>query len=170
MTTSDLSPPATLRIERVGFGHPDALRLVEEVQEEYVVRYGARDETPLDPLMFEPPTGTFFVGYLGDDPVATAAWRRHDVPELGLGTTAEVKRMYVAPRAQRAGHARTLLALLEQTAAEQGIEAMILETGIRQPEGIALYRSSGYERVDDFGHYSGDALSRCFGKRLTPPA
>ncbi len=169
MTPDEPRPPGTLRIERVGFGHPDALRLVEEVQAVYLARYGSQDQTPLDPLMFDPPSGLFLVGYLDDDPVATAAWRRHDVPELGLGTTAEIKRMYVAPRAQRAGHARTLLAELERTAAEEGIETMILETGTRQPEAIALYRSSGYVRVDDFGHYSGDALSRSFGKPLRPP-
>lgn len=159
-----------LRLERVGYGHPDALRLIEEVQEEYVDRYGTRDETPLDPLMFDPPRGSFWIGYVDQEAVATGAWRRHDVPALGLGRTAELKRMYVVPPAQRQGHARTMLAALEADAARHGAQAMILETGTRQPEGIALYRSSGYERVDDFGHYTGDALSRCFAKRLTVPA
>ncbi len=169
MTPDEPRPPGTLRIERVGFDHPDALRLVEEVQQVYLERYGSPDRSTVDPLMFDPPNGLFLLGYLGDDPVATAAWRRHDVAGLGLGTTAEIKRMYVTARAQRAGHARTMLAELERSAAEQGIEAMILETGVRQPEAIALYRSSGYRRVEDFGHYSGDALSRSFGKPLCPP-
>ena len=70
---------AELEIRRVGYGHPDALLLIEEVQAEYVVRYGGRDETPLDPLMFEPPAGSFFVAYDGGRPVATGAWRRSDV-------------------------------------------------------------------------------------------
>ena len=48
-----------LRIVPVEYGHPDALRLIEEVQQEYVVRYGSRDETPLDPLMFAPPVGSY---------------------------------------------------------------------------------------------------------------
>ena len=47
---------AELEIHRVGYGHPDAMRLIDEVQAEYVVRYGGPDETPLDPLMFEPPS------------------------------------------------------------------------------------------------------------------
>ena len=38
-----------LRIERVPITHPDAMLLVEAVQEEYVVRYGGRDESPIDP-------------------------------------------------------------------------------------------------------------------------
>ena len=140
-----------LRIERVGFGHRDALALVEEVQQEYVVRYGGRDETPLDPLMFEPPDGSFFVGYLGDEPVATAAWRRSGVEALGTTRTAEVKRMYVAPVARGRGLARQLLAHLEADAAGLGFEALVLETGTRQPEAMSLYESSGYTRIAGFG-------------------
>ena len=43
---------------------------------------------------------------------------------------------------------------------------MVLETGDKQPEAIALYESSGYARIAGFGHYRGSPLSRCFGKRL----
>ena len=127
--------------------HPDALRLIEEVQAEYVVRYGGPDETPLDPLMFEPPPGSFFVGY---------ARRRARSPPAPGGAattsrrsarrrTAEIKRMYVVPAARGAGWPARMLAHLEATAAEAGAEAMILETGTAQPEAIALYESSGYD-------------------------
>jgi GNAT superfamily N-acetyltransferase len=160
----------TLEIVRVDYGHPDALRLVEEVQEEYVARYGSRDETPLDPLMFAPPTGSFFVGYLpgegGGDAVATGAWRRSGIEALGTAETAEIKRMYVAPRAQRAGHARRMLAHLETTARDAGFEALVLETGDRQPEAIALYLSAGYEPIASFGHYKDSPVNRCFARRL----
>lgn len=156
----------SLEIVRVDYGHPDALRLIEEVQEEYVVRYGGRDETPLDPLMFAPPAGSFFVGYVGADPVATGAWRSSGVVALGTDRTAEVKRMYVVPRAQRAGHARRMLAHLEATARAAGFAAMILETGDQQPEAIALYLSAGYEPIAPFGHYKDEPSNRCFGRRL----
>ncbi|CAN5677248.1 GNAT family N-acetyltransferase [soil metagenome] len=151
----------------MGYGHPDALRLVEEVQAEYVVRYGGPDRTPLDPLMFEPPTGSFFVGYLGDVPVASGAWRRRDDVEVfGTTTTAEVKRMYVAATARGQGLARLVLAHLERTARAAGARAMVLETGLAQPEAIALYESSGYTRVPGFGYYATAELSRCFGRLL----
>jgi hypothetical protein len=93
-------PQPALRIERVPYAHPDAQLLVEEVQAEYVRRYGGRDDTPIDPAAFDPPLGAFFVGYLvapGDVelPVATGAWRlRSDVEALGSRRTAEGKRMY----------------------------------------------------------------------------
>lgn len=155
------------RIERVGYGHADALRLVAEVQLEYVARYGGTDDTPLDAAMFEPPTGSFFVAYDGDEPVASGAWRRRsDVPVLGVSETAEVKRMYVVPRAQRRGLARRMLAHLEATAAEAGVEVLVLETGTLQPEAIALYTSAGYVPVPGFGHYRDSPLSRCFATDL----
>ena len=156
-----------LRIERVGFAHPHAMRLIEEVQGEYVARYGGRDETPLDPLMFDPPVGSFFVGYADGEPVASGAWRRRDdVEAFGTTNAAEIKRMYVSPKARGRGYARAILARLEQTAREAGAEVMILETGIEQPEAIALYTSSGYTRIQNFGHYAWSPKNRCFGKRL----
>ena len=157
-----------LRIEAVGYGHPDAVRMVEEVQAEYVARYGSPDRSPVDPLLFEPPHGLFVIGYDDAGPVATGAWRRGAVPAFGTTETAEIKRMYVAPRGRGQGHARRILAHLEQTARDAGVEALVLETGIAQPEAIALYTSSGYTPIPGFGYYCGSDLSRCFGRPLVP--
>lgn len=164
-----MTSTSDLRLERVEYGHPDALRLVAEVQEVYVARYGGTDDTPLDAAMFEPPGGSFFVGYLGEQPVASGAWRRReDVEALGSRRTAEIKRMYVVPAAQRCGLARVVLARLEATAAEHGADVMVLETGVAQPEAIALYTSSGYQPIPSFGHYRDSPSNRCFAKRVAP--
>ncbi len=106
-----------LQVVRVPITHPDAQALIEAVQAEYVARYGGQDESPIDPADFEDPLGRFYVGYLDDTPVATGAWRRSSVRALGAEVTAEVKRMYVVPAAQRRGVARRMLAHLEATAA-----------------------------------------------------
>lgn len=156
----------TVRIERVGYDHPDAADLIEQVQAEYVVRYGGRDDSPVDPLMFAPPEGLFLVGYVDGVPVASGAWRRSPVRELGGTNAAELKRMYVAPSHRGTGLARAILADLERTAAEAGYDLLVLETGTRQPEAIALYESAGYVPVPGFGHFKDEPLSRCFGKRL----
>lgn len=156
----------TWEVRRLPITHPDAWSLVEAVQEEYVVRYGSRDESPIDPTDFDDPIGAFFVGFLGGVPVATAAWRRSPVRVLGEVPTAEVKRMYVLPAAQRRGIARRMLAHLEEHAAASGVRALVLETGIAQPEAIALYTSSGYAAIPGFGYYRDSKLSRCFGRRL----
>ena len=161
-----MSPP--LRIERVPITHPDAQVLVEAVQEVYVGLYGSRDETPIEPGYFDPPQGSFFVGYLDDRPVASGAWRfRPDVAvELGMTNPAEIKRMFVVPEVQRAGHARTMLRHLETTAAAHGATDMILETGAPQTAAIALYTSSGYRPITSFGHYRWSPVNRCFGRSL----
>jgi GNAT superfamily N-acetyltransferase len=158
---------APWQVVRLAITHPDAALLVDEVQQEYVVRYGGPDETPLDPAYFEPPNGAFYVGYLDGRPVATGAWRlRHDVVVDGTSETAEIKRMYVAPRARGRGLARAMLAHLEATARAAGAEAMVLETGLAQPEAIALYESSGYTPIPGFGFYKDAPVARCFARRL----
>lgn len=148
--------------------HSDAALLVEEVQLEYVARYGGRDETPLEPGYFDPPGGAFFVGYLDDRPVATGAWRRRrDVAVDGVDEAAEIKRMYVAPAARRRGLARAMLAHLEETARQSGARLMVLETGLAQPEALALYESAGYLPIPGFGFYKDAPLSRCLARPLT---
>ena len=159
--------PADLRIEQVALDHPDARLLIEGVQEEYVVRYGGRDDTPIDAGEFAPPKGAFYLGYRDDVPVMSGAWRfRDDVSCLGSDRPAEVKRMYVVPAARRAGLARLMLSHLEATARTAGAEVMILETGTAQPEAMALYEVAGYQPVTPFGHYRRSPENRCYGRVL----
>ncbi len=156
-----------LRLERVPFEHPDAVALVAEVQAEYVVRYGGPDETPLEADVFAPGAGAFFVGYLDEVAVAMGGWRfRTDVQALGRTRAAEIKRMYVAPGARRRGLARRVLRHLEETARDEGADLLVLETGSRQPEAIALYESAGYEPVTRFGYYADSEHARYLGRRL----
>lgn len=167
----DIDTDATsLDLRTVGYLHPDAAALVARVQAEYVERYGSPDESPVDPAVFEPPEGLFLVGYADGVPVATGAWRRSPVQDLGGSRAVEVKRMFVVPEQRGRGHARTVLAELERTAARAGHDLAVLETGLRQPEAIELYLSEGYVEIAGFGFYAGHALSRCFGKRLAQPA
>ena len=168
-TSPDAGPDAgpDESIVRVPLQHAHAQLLVEEVQAEYVARYGGRDATAIDPDAFEPPRGAFFVVYRDGEPVATGAWRRReDVEAFGTRNTAEVKRMYVAPRARGLGLARRLLARLEESATAAGAGAMVLETGTAQPEAMALYESAGYTRIQGFGHYAWSPRNRCYAKAL----
>lgn len=158
----------SLKLVPCAFDSLDARRLIEEVQQEYVVRYGDEDLTPVDPAEFAPPLGYFVVGYLDGAPVACGGWRVHDAADSAefLDGDAEIKRMYVAPEVRGKGFARQVLAELERSAAVTGRRRMILETGTSQPEAIALYISSGYTRIPAFGHYKWSPLNRCFAKPL----
>ncbi|WP_256106065.1 GNAT family N-acetyltransferase [Streptomyces sp. ODS05-4] len=157
----------------VPFDHPDARKLNDEVQLEYVERYGdGCDLTFLDPAMFVPPRGLFLITYDPlDRPVATGGWRTQDHGDEGYSDgDAELKRMYVVPQARGLGLARRILAALEADARAAGRTRMVLETGDMQPEAIALYTSSGYTPCPKFGYYRDYASSRCFAKPLTPGA
>lgn len=167
---SDSVQPLDITIERLPITHPDAALLVEQVQQEYLALYGLRDETPIDPSHFDDPHGDFLVGYVEGRPVATGAWRwRTDVVVDGCTLTAEVKRMYVVPRMRGAGLGRAMLAHMEESARATGAEAMVLETGIRQPEAIELYESSGYRPIAGFGFHKDVPLSRSMARSLLPP-
>lgn len=156
-----------LVVAPVAFTHPDVGALVDAVQAEYTRLYGGPDRTPVDPAMFAPPQGRFFVGYRGGTPVAMGGWRlRPGLAALGRSRAAEVKRMYVTPAARRGGVARQVLAHLEDTAREAGADLMVLETGTEQPAAIALYTDAGYLPVPKFGHYAWSPKSRCFGRPL----
>jgi len=78
----------------------------------------------------------------------------------------EVKRMYVAPAARGAGLGRAILARIESEARREGLQVLRLETGNRQAEALALYRSAGYVDCGPFGEYRPDPLSRFMEKRL----
>lgn len=158
-----------LRIREVGYDHPDAAFLIAEVQAEYVRRYGGPDDSPVDPAQFSASSGLFAVGYRDRLPVVMGGWRLRELddPQTGWATPAvEIKRMYVIAAARGAGFARQMLAFLERTAGARGARWVLLETGSKQPEAIALYRSAGYQDVPPFGHYADAPLAVHLGKQV----
>lgn len=102
----------------------------------------------------------FVIAWLDDQPVGCGAIRPIDE------TTTEVKRMYVIPAARGQGIARQILAQLETHAITAGFRATRLETGIRQPEAVALYEKAGYVPIPCYGIYAQNPESRCFEKQL----
>ena len=159
-----------VRIEPRPYDHPDAVKLTQQVQQEYVARYGGEDATPVDPREFDPPAGLFLVGYVDGSPVASGGWRAQDGNSEGFRDgDAELKRMYVSPDQRGKGYARRILAALEDSARRAGRTRMVLETGLAQPEALALYRSCGYTDVPKFGFYRCSPSSVCLGKDLRVP-
>jgi len=85
---------------------------------------------------------------------------------------AEIKRMFVAPAARGQQVGRKLLLEIETTAAQRGLTVLRLETGIKQPQALALYRSAGYRDIGPFGPYALDPLSLFMEKSVvgaSPP-
>ena len=78
----------------------------------------------------------------------------------------EVKRMYTILSYRGKGIDAIVLAELEKWTAELGYTSCVLETGMQQPEAMALYRKYGYDTIPNYGQYAGVSNSRCFRKRL----
>ena len=78
--------------------------------------------------------------------------------------TAEVKRMFVLESERGQGFASQILNDLEIWAKDLGFERLILETGVNQPEAIALYKKLGYKIIENYGPYEGVETSICFMK------
>lgn len=153
----------TVEIRLVPYVDPVAQRLVSAALEDLTVRYGGEgDSTPVDPTDFRPPRGAFLVALLGGAPVGCVGWRSHGDD----GSQAELKRLYTAPEARGRGVARRLLTAAEESARSYGRKRMLLECGDRQPEAISLYHSSGYDRIEDFGHYKGHPGVLSFAREL----
>ncbi|SDH04893.1 MULTISPECIES: GNAT family N-acetyltransferase [unclassified Duganella] len=82
-------------------------------------------------------------------------------PEYG-----ELKRMYVRPAARGTGAAARLMQSLEQAAASAGCPEMVLEAGPAQPEALAFYTRSGFQRCGPYGDYPDDPHSVFMRKPL----
>jgi GNAT superfamily N-acetyltransferase len=74
--------------------------------------------------------------------------------------------MFIAKAARGRGLGRRLLVTIEDSAREAGCKRLILETGDRQPEAVALYESAGYVRIEDFGYYADHEGVLSFAKLL----
>ena len=146
-------------IAQVSPDSSDALDLIDALDEELLRRYPG---AVIEGLLPEDATDrlAFVVARIGNQPVACGAVREID-PAVG-----EIKRMFVRPEHRGQGIARGILAALEARAAELGYSTLRIETGSRQPEAVALYKSAGYVAIPPFGKYAGNPYSHCFEKRL----
>lgn len=100
------------------------------------------------------------VAYLDHTPAGCGAIKEY---ESGI---AEVKRMFVLPKQRGQGIASQVLQELELWAAALNYHTLILETGLAQPEAIALYSKSGYQTIPNYGQYAGVENSVCMKKTL----
>lgn len=78
----------------------------------------------------------------------------------------EIKRMFVQPDFRGKGIASKALKVLEEWAKELNYSYAVLETGLRQPEAIALYKKNNYTVIDNYAPYEYMDNSVCFRKAL----
>ncbi len=148
------------RIEVEDPHQADVLAMLADSGSYYAGLYPRESSHLLDASALAAPNVTFLVARVSDRAAGFGALVRHSA-ELG-----EIKRMYVDPAMRGRKLGRLLLDALEHCARADGLAWLRLETGVRQPEAIALYRSAGYREIPPFGNYKPDLLSTFMEKQL----
>jgi putative acetyltransferase len=82
------------------------------------------------------------------------------------GRYGELKRVFVLESHRGKGYSKAIMEKLEGHLKSSGIALARLETGIRQPEALGLYKRLGYVERAPFGAYVADPLSIFMEKRL----
>lgn len=146
-------------LTRTDSSNPDFQKLVAELDKDLAIRDG--DEHAFF-AQFNKIAAIkhVIVAYEGDTAAGCGA-----IKEYKPGV-AEIKRMYVPEEYRGRGIASLILAELEKWSAELGYKKCILETGIRQPEAIGLYKKNGYTIISNYGQYAEVTSSVCFEKGL----
>lgn len=148
-----------IRLARTDSGNPDFIALVKLLDAELAIRDGD-DHAFYDQFNKIDMIKNAVVVYENDQAIACGALKAYQPGVL------EIKRMYTLPDHRGKGVASAVLAELEHWATDLSCEKCILETGINQPEAIALYKKNGYRQISNYGQYAGVETSLCFEKRL----
>jgi GNAT superfamily N-acetyltransferase len=164
---SHLRNGAAVTLRALPYDDPLSQYLVEQVQQEYILRYGGRDAAVVEPGEFLPPHGAFLVAEVAGMPAGCGAWRA--LPQGPDGSRAEIKRVYVEPAFRRRGLAQLIVAALEAGAAHAGHRWVVLNSGREQPEALALYADRGYVPVPGYGVYACAPGAVFLGKELSVP-
>jgi len=169
MSTNPTLDAVTL--ESVSWDDPRAVELRRQMDAEMTVRY-SNPGAPPEPaeitarrnasLAVDPADVRATVLVLDADgtPLAHAALRE-------LHGDWEVKRVIVSEAARGRGVGRTLMARLEDLAREAGVPRLILQTGNRQPDAVALYEKIGYTPIPIYEPYIETIpFSLCYEKAI----
>lgn len=148
-----------IELIRTNSQNPDFIHLVNLLDKDLSIRDGEdhafyNQFNKIDSIKY------VIVAYENQIPVGCGAIKEYD------SQTMEVKRMYVDESHRGKGIATLILKALEKWAESLGYKKCLLETGIKQPEAIALYKKNGYSIILNYGQYENVETSVCFEKDL----
>ena len=98
--------------------------------------------------------------YKDEIPVGCGAFKERDIDSI------ELKRIFVKKDHIRQGLSKIIIGELEKLGRSKYFRYSLLETGIKQYEAINLYKTNGYEMIENFEPYKGTPNSICFKKNL----
>lgn len=148
-----------LTFHRTNSDHTDFHMLVLELDKDLAVRNGDSD--------------AFFAQYNKIDQIKNVVVAYENGIAVGCGamkeyneTTMEIKRMFVSLNQRGKGIGNHILNELQKWAKELEYSTCILETGVKMPEAIALYKKNGFNVIPNYGQYATIESSICFEKEI----
>ena len=164
MLKAKMSGPPTrgadVQIVRESPRQPDVIALLEQSDAYMNALYPPESNHLLGVTALEQPAVDFLVARRAGTAIGCGAL----VP-AGDGS-AEIKRLFVCAHARAAKIGYRLMVDLETLALARGLHTLRLETGVHQPEALALYRRLGFREIGPFGNYLPDPLSVFMEKTL----
>lgn len=148
-----------IRLQRTTSDNEDFRLLIAELDKELLSRYEER-QAIYDRYNIIENNRNVVIAYKEEMPAGCGCFKKFD------DRSVEIKRMFVKPEYRGQKIAASILQELENWAIELNISGTVLETGIKQPEAIHLYRKSGYIVVENYGPYKGLPESICMQKNL----
>lgn len=148
-----------IQVLRTNSSHQDFINLVAELDKDLAIRDG-EDHSFYAQFNTIATIKYVIVLYENNKAVACGAIKHFDT------ATFEVKRMYVAVAFRKRGFATKVLQELVLWSKELQYHYLVLETGLQQPEAIALYKKNGFVIIPNYGQYIGIENSVCFKKEI----
>ncbi|MEJ8562706.1 GNAT family N-acetyltransferase [Yoonia sp. GPGPB17] len=147
-------------VERTDPHHPQATALLKQSHTLMRSLFPPEDNFYLDINDLVAPNIHFYTAREGDDVLGTGAL----MVKPGYG---EVKSMFVSEAARGKGVAAALLRQIEDTAIEEGVPMLKLETGNVLHAAHRLYERHGFTTCDVFGDYVTTKSSIFMEKQLS---
>ncbi len=144
-----------MKIKLISPFHPDASELIAQ-STKYMASLYPDDLCHLEDAASLGSDDAYFVGVFEATSlvgIGAVKLRKHDI------AYGEIKRVYIDPRSRGKGLAKPLMQTLEDYLFEKGIFTARLETGVKQPTAISLYKSIGYKERSPYGTYQKNPLS-----------
>jgi GNAT superfamily N-acetyltransferase len=147
--TARLALAAMVSIDVVDPRSPDAQAAMRQYFDELDERFSSGFDpsdagAAADADLLRPPRGAFLLVRDGQTTIGCGGLQRIDA------TTAEIKRMWIAPDWRGLGLGRRLLSTLESVARDGGRGRVILDTNETLAEAIAMYERAGYHAIERY--------------------
>ena len=155
-----------IEIEQLDPDDPEVRQIIDTADDFYRELY-PEESNHLEPADALHQPDMLFVGCRVEGRLAASGAARVMTDD---DTYAEIKRLFVLDGYRGKGLSQRIMNYLESRMRAQGISLFRLETGIYQPEALALYGKLGYRRREPFGAYRVDPLSVFMEKRITAKA